>query len=57
MAGPAQKAKDQARAKYLVDRGIYHGYRTHHWTQGMNYPRLDEAGSAAYRRLQAKKRS
>lgn len=51
MPGPAQKAKDQSRAKFLVDHGMPHGHRTHPWTQGTNYPNLTEAGSAAYRRL------
>ncbi|WP_157836719.1 hypothetical protein [Mycolicibacterium phlei] len=35
----------------LVKRGIWHGRRFAPWYQGINYPRLDDVGSAAYRRL------
>lgn len=50
------RAKNQSMAKDLADRGIYHGKRHHHWTQGINYPSLSEVGSAAYRRLLARGR-
>jgi hypothetical protein len=50
------RAKNQSMAKDLVERGIYHGKRHHPTTQGINYPSLNDVGSAAYRR-QLKRRS
>lgn len=50
-AGGAQRAKDQKMAADLAARGIFHGHRSHHYTQGINFPHLGEVGSAAYRRL------
>jgi hypothetical protein len=55
MAGPAQRAKDQKMAADLVARGINHGHRHYHFTQGISYPKLTDVGSAAYRRLLAKR--
>jgi hypothetical protein len=44
------KAKNQSMAADLVKHGFYHGHRHHPWTQGINYPKLTDVGSAAYRR-------
>lgn len=47
------RTRSQKMAADMVARGIYHGKRTtkpHH----CNYPALNEVGSAAYRRRQAK---
>lgn len=46
----AQRAKDQARAAYMKEKGEYHGYRHSPWYQGMNYPLLTDVGSAEYRK-------
>lgn len=49
-----QRARDQAMAADLVARGIWHGKRL---TKGLsNIPNINDVGSAAYRRLQAKRR-
>lgn len=48
--GGSTRAKDQKMAKDLADRGEYHGYRHAPVTQGINYPRLTDVGSAAARR-------
>ena len=48
--GGARKSKDQEMAKDLLKRGIFHGHRSHGWSQGINYPNLNDAGSAAHRR-------
>lgn len=57
MSAADNKQKAQARAAYLKEHGIYHG--DHHKTSlppsHNNYP-TNQAGSAAYRRLMAKKR-
>lgn len=45
-----RRSKNQEMAKYLAQRGIYHGYRHYPWHQGINFPHLGEVGSAAYRR-------
>lgn len=52
--GGARRKKDQEMAADLVKRGIYHGYRHAPATQGINYPRLTDAGSAAARRRSAR---
>lgn len=47
------RTRSQKMAADMAARGIYHGKRTtkpHH----CNYPALNEVGSAAYRRRQAK---
>lgn len=44
------RAKNQAMAKMLVERGCYHGYRSYPWFQGINWPNLNDVGSAAARR-------
>lgn len=49
-----RRAKNQEMAKYLKDRGEHHGFRHWPWTQGLSYPRLDQVGSAAHRRRQAR---
>jgi hypothetical protein len=46
----ANRRKDQEMAADLVKRGIYHGTRHAPWNEGINYPRLTDVGSAAYRR-------
>lgn len=52
--GKSQSAKDSQMAADLKARGIYHGKRL---TKGLtNIPNLTDVGSAAYRRLQAKRR-
>lgn len=48
--GGSRRAKDQKMAKDLADRGIHHGKRAHPANQGINFPRLQDVGSAAYRR-------
>jgi hypothetical protein len=48
--GGARRKKDQEMAADLVKRGIYHGKRNHPSHQGINYPKLTDVGSAAYRR-------
>lgn len=53
MAGNARSAKDSKMASDLVKRGIYHGKRL---TKGLdNIPRTGDVGSAAYRRMKAKR--
>lgn len=53
MALSDQRNRSQKMAKDLLDRGIYHGKRTTKPTHA-NYPKPNEVGSAAYRRLQKK---
>lgn len=48
--GGSRRAKDQKMAKDLVARGEFHGYRHSPTTQGINFPRLTDIGSAAHRR-------
>lgn len=50
MAQGKRSAKDAKMSADLLKRGIFHGKRFYHWTQGINYPSLQEVGSAAYRR-------
>lgn len=50
----AQRAKDSAMAADLKARGIWHGKRM---SKGLtNIPNISDVGSAAYRRLVAKRR-
>jgi hypothetical protein len=51
--GGARRKKDQENAAALLKRGIWHGRRFNPWHQGINYPSLQEVGSAAYRRLKS----
>jgi hypothetical protein len=53
MGKSEQKAKDQARAAYLIRIGYPHGRRM---TTGLSNIPSNDPGSAAYRRIQAKKR-
>ena len=48
--GGARRKKDQEMAASLLKSGIWHGRRFNPWFQGINWPHLDEVGSAAYRR-------
>ena len=51
--GGNRRQKDQHMAEMLKQRGIYHGMRL---TKGLtNIPNVGDVGSAAYRRLMAKK--
>ena len=53
MAKADRRTKDQATAAYLVKMGYPHGRRM---SSGLsNIPKLGEVGSAAYRRLLAKR--
>lgn len=47
------RKKDQEMAAYLLSRGIYHGKRTT-TPKHNNYPKMNEVGSAAYRRMKNK---
>lgn len=51
MAQGRRSKKDQEMAADLAKRGIFHGRRFAPWSQGINYPSLNEVGSAAHRRL------
>jgi len=53
MAGKASSAKNAAMAADLKKRGIFHGKRL---TKGLSNIPANQAGSAAYRRLQERKR-
>lgn len=55
MAKAERKAKMQKMASDLIARGYPHGKRASRPTHA-NYPKMGEVGSAAYRRLLAKKR-
>lgn len=55
MGAAEQRQRSQKMAEDLRKRGIYHGKRMTtpcHY----NYPKFTDVGSAAYRRLQEKKR-
>lgn len=52
-AGSADRAKNSKMAADLVKRGIWHGRRM---TKGLSNIPAQEPGSAAYRRMQNKKK-
>lgn len=54
-AGSADRAKNSKMAADMVKRGIFHGKRT--TTPHHNNMPVDEAGSAAYRRMNARKKN
>lgn len=54
MALSDQRNRSQKMAKDMLEKGIWHGRRMTKPTHA-NYPKLNETGSAAYRRLQQKK--
>jgi hypothetical protein len=56
MAASERRAKSQKSAADLIKRGFPHGKRASRPTHN-NYPKIGEVGSAAYRRLMAKKRN
>lgn len=45
-----RRNKNQEMAKDLLRRGYHHGYRHFPWYQGINWPSLNDVGSAANRR-------
>lgn len=49
-----RRNKNQEMAKDLIKRGMPHGYRSWPWNQGINWPSLNDVGSAANRRRQKK---
>ena len=55
MGKAEQKAKNSKMAADLVARGIWHGRRMTKPSHA-NYPKLNEVGSAAYRRLRGFKK-
>lgn len=55
MGASEQRQKSSKMASDMVKKGIYHGRRMT-TPRHANYPAFNEVGSAAYRRLMAKRR-